>query len=198
MGVGAQDVRKMLAPSNLLKTEKSQECLKEVRNLCKSHLNAEEQCLVEEAMHDFEDAMVFTCIEKKPKEPTNFAMITEVHAQIAIDAIRDITGKVLTGKYEGWRVQPTASSAQSPGTTPGTQKLDNASFTFRCWSHPSITCTLLYPLYIYTAHYFKLITHAWGTCSFFGQGLPAIPSVAISKDQAIRFHCLHLGSGHGH
>lgn len=123
----AQDVRKLLSQANIQKTEKGQAFLNELRRLTSAQLNNEEQMKIQDAMHDFEDAMVFTCIEKKPKEPANFAMVMEVHAQIAIDAIKDVTGKVLTTKYEQFRVaQPSTASGASPGETPGTQKLDNA------------------------------------------------------------------------
>eukprot|EP00438_Fugacium_kawagutii_P024641 Skav216074 [mRNA] locus=scaffold1111:4020:6433:+ [translate_table: standard] len=94
----AQDIRKLLSQANIQKTEKGQEFLNELRSLTKAQLNNEEQMQVEDVMHNFEDAMVFTCIEKKPNYPTNFAMVMEVHAQIAIDAIKDVSGKILTTK----------------------------------------------------------------------------------------------------
>lgn len=99
--------------------------LLEIRSYKHDQLSVDEQLKVEDVMNNFEDAMVFVAIEKKPKDAANFPMVREVHAQIAIDAIHQLTGKIISAQYEGFRVEQVSSgSGQNPADTPGVMILD--------------------------------------------------------------------------
>lgn len=121
--INAADVRKMLSKENRPAATKVEQMLLQMRNIIDKKLSAEQSVQVRDLLDSFQDGLVMSSVQKKPKGIEDIIVVPESHAAIFVAQVKDRVGVELTTAYDGYYVEPSpiqSGPASSKESTSGT------------------------------------------------------------------------------